>query len=89
MREYWCSFYRLLAQQFFYRIMEGYKRARDAGSARAAVCLDDIAIDLDGTLPKLCQIHYGPEGPSYQALDFHRASRLLAPGSFTLHPLIR
>ncbi len=58
MIEYRRGFNQLLAQQFFYRIMQRDKSPGDAGCACTAIGLDDIAIDLDSALAQFCQIHY-------------------------------
>ena len=52
--------------------------AGDGGGAGAAIGLDDIAIELDGALAQAPQVHRLPKRAANQALDFHRATTLLA-----------
>ena len=68
--------------------MQSYIAAGDGGGAGAAVGLDDIAIDLDRAFAQGFHIGDGAQGPANQPLDFLGASRLFAPGGFTVHALV-
>src|SRR5690606_11378148 len=57
-------------------------RAGDSGGARAAVGLNDVAIERDGPIAQRFQIHYRAQAAADQALDFLGAARLLALSGF-------
>ena len=57
---------------------ERNEAAGDRGGARAAVCLDDIAVDPDGPLAQLIEPGHGSERAADEALDFLRAPADLA-----------
>ena len=65
--------------------MEGDPCAGDGGRARAAVGLDDVAVDGDLALAERFEVDDGAQRPADEALDFLRATALLAGGGFTLH----
>ena len=58
--------------------------AGDAGRARAAVGLNHVAIDLHGALAERVEIDDRAQRAADQALDFLRASRLLAARRFAV-----
>ncbi len=55
-------------------ISQGDKAARNAGRARAAVGLQDVAVNRDGVFAQCCKIDDGPQTASNESLDFGRAS---------------
>lgn len=52
--------------------------AGDRGATRAAVSLQDIAVEGDLALAESVQVDHGAQGASDQALDFLRAAALFA-----------
>src|SRR5580692_585440 len=54
----------------------------DGSSARAAIGLDDVAVDPDGALTEAFEIGYGAERAADEALNFLSAATLLSLGGF-------
>src|SRR5690606_889919 len=65
------------------------KRTGNAGGTGAAIRLDHVTINLNGTLTYFFQIKHGAQRSSDQPLDFHSTSGLLAFGCLALHSLTR
>src|SRR5688572_13525135 len=65
---------------------ERHKRAGDRRAARAAVGLDDIAVEPDGALAEMSELDDRPHRAADQPLDFHGASTDLAGGGFATRP---
>ena len=65
-------------QQFVDCQTQGNPAPGDGGATRAAIGLNDIAIDGDLPLTQGDAVDPGAQGPAYQALDFLSAARLLA-----------
>ena len=63
--------------------------AGDRGGSRAAVGLDDVAIDGDLPLAERREIDDGTQGAADQALDLDGAPRLLAGGGLAPRALVR
>src|SRR5882672_4591505 len=59
-------------------VMQGNKRSGDGRSARAAVGLQHVAVQIYGSRPERGAVNDGAERASYQALDLLRAPGLLA-----------
>ena len=64
-----------------------HKAAGDGGGAGSAVALEHVAVDGDGMLPQLRQVHGGPEGTAHQPLDLCAAGRELQLGDVPLAAL--
>ncbi len=71
----------------FQAIVQSDPGAGDRGRARAAIGLDDVAVDRDLALAERCQIDHGAQRAADQALDFLGAAALLAGGCFARHAL--
>ncbi len=67
------------------RLVQGHIGAGDRGRAGAAIGLDYVAVDGDLALAEGLHIGHGAQGTPNQALDFHRAARLLAGGGLAPH----
>ena len=76
-----------LGHQLLHRQSQGHIAAGDAGGAGAAVPLEHVAVDVDGTLPQLLHVHRSPEGTAHQALDLRRPGGELQLGDVPLGPL--
>jgi hypothetical protein len=63
-------------------VVQGDEGAGDARRARAAIGLDDVAVELHGALPERGEVHDGSQTATDEALDFLRAAGLLAAGGF-------
>src|SRR3712207_6697795 len=80
------------------RQLEGDVAARDRGAARAAVGLQDVAVDVDGALAEGLEVDHAAQGAPDQALDLdgapvgpalgHVALLALAGGGGE-HPVLR
>lgn len=71
----------------FQAVVQSNPAARDGSGSRAAVRLDDVAVDGNLLFPKRAQVHHGAKRAADQALDFLGAPALLAGRSFALHPI--
>ena len=69
----------------FQAIVERNPCAGDGGGAGAAIGLDHVAVDADLALTQRLQINDGAQRTTDEALDFLRATALLAGGSLALH----
>ncbi len=76
-----------LAHQTGNCVMQRDEGAGDAGSARTAIGLDYVAVNLDSAFTELLQINHGAQAAPDQALDFLCAPGLLALGRFAPHAL--
>ena len=77
-------------EQFFLQqitdcIVQCHIGAGNAGGARAAVGLNDVAIDLDGAFAQRLHVDHRAQCAADQALDFLRAARLFAARGFAVH----
>jgi len=53
-------------------------RTGDRSAARAAVCLQDVAVEIDGALAKRLEVDHAAQRPTDQPLDLNGAAALLA-----------
>ena len=58
-----------LLLQFSEKIDEGHKTTRNGCCPRSSICLNDITIDVNGSLTQGIQIRHRPQGPADQALN--------------------
>jgi hypothetical protein len=66
-------------------VVERNPATGDRGRARAAIGLDDVAVDGDLLFAERFEIDDGAQGAADQALDFLGAAALLSGSGFALH----
>ena len=66
-----------------------HKSTRDAGRARAAIGLQHITIEVDGSLAQFSQIEHGTHRAANEALNFLRSATLFAAGGFAIATRVR
>src|SRR3569832_124413 len=59
--------------------------AGNRSSARAAISLDHVAVNMHAALAELLQVYDGAQRAAYEALNLLGATGLLALGRFTIH----
>src|SRR5689334_19132617 len=64
-------------------------RAGDRGAARAAVCLQHVAVEVHGALAERLEVDHAAERSADQSLDLDRASTLLPACRLAVGPLAR
>src|SRR5512133_994712 len=79
----------LLRPQPADREREGDPSAGDGRRARAAVRLDDVAVDRDGPRPERAQVPRGAERAPDEPLDLEGPPALVAAGRLARHALVR
>src|SRR3546814_15288014 len=72
------AFKQLLFQEPVDRDAERHPGARDSRRARAAVRLDDVAVERDLALAQSFEVDHGAQGPADQTPDLLGAALLLA-----------
>ena len=76
-----------LAQQVARGVDQGHVGAGDGGGARAAVGLDDVAVQVDGALAEGLEVDHRAQGAPDEALDLHGAPALAAARGLARHAL--
>ena len=67
-----------LSQKFVHSILSGHKGAGDAGSSSAAVGLNHVTVEVNGSFAEFLQVEHRTQGAANQALDFLGAPTLFA-----------
>ena len=63
--------------------------AGDGGGAGTAISLEDVAVELDGVLTQLAQVHGGAQGAADETGNFMRTALDLALHGLARHALVR